>query len=80
MSPAKDAKRSVRDAREVINDKFKVAFDALEAISRIVEFTELILKSLPDSPESVGYKAATWVVIGTALSNLVASVAPRALN
>ena len=59
MSPAEDVKRSVRDAREAINDKFKAAFDALEAISRIVEFTELILESLPNSPESVGYKSAT---------------------
>jgi len=49
----------VRDAREAINDKFKVAFDALKAISRIVEFTKLTLETLPDSPESVGYKTAT---------------------
>ena len=59
MSPAKDAKRSVRDTREAINAKFKAAFDALKAISRIVEFTELTLKAVPDSPESKGYKVAT---------------------
>jgi len=49
----------VRDAREAINDKFKAAFDALEAISRIVEFTKLTLETLPNSPELVGYKTAT---------------------
>jgi len=59
MSPAEDAKRSVRDACEAINNKFKVAFDALEAISRIVEFAEIILKTLSNSPESVRYKTAT---------------------
>ena len=78
ISLAEDAKRSVRDAREAINAKFKAAFDALEAISRIVEFTELTLKAVPDSPEAKGYKVATWAVIGTALSDLVASVTPGA--
>ena len=76
MSPAEDVKRSVRDAREAINAKFKAAFDTLEAISRIVKFIELTLNAVPDSPESKGYKAATWAVIGAALSDLVASVAP----
>ena len=66
----------MRDAREAINAKFKAAFDALEAISRIVEFTELTLKAVPDSPESKDYKVATRAVIGAALSDLVASVAP----
>jgi len=84
MSLAEDAKRSVRDAREAINAKFKAAFDALEAISRIVKFTELTLKAVSDSPESKGYKVATWVVIGAALSDLVASVAlgapPKAVD
>jgi len=78
MSPAEDAKRSVREAREAINAKFKAAFDALEAISRIVEFTELTLKAVPDSPESKGYKVATWAAIGAALNDLVASAAPGA--
>jgi len=59
MSPAEDVKRSVRDTREAINAKFKAAFDTLEAISRIVEFTKLTLKAVPNSPESEGYKAAT---------------------
>jgi len=59
MFPAEDVKRSVRDARDAINAKFKVAFDALEAISRIVEFIELTLKAVPNSPEAKGYKAAT---------------------
>ena len=49
----------MRNAREAINAKFKVAFDALKAISRIVEFIELTLKAVPDSPESKGYKVAT---------------------
>ena len=49
----------MRDAREAINAKFKAAFDTLKAISRIVEFTELTLKAVPDSPESKGYKVAT---------------------
>ena len=80
MSPAEDAKRSVRDAREAINAKFKAAFDTLEAISRIVEFTELTLKAVPNSPESEGYKAATWAAIGAALDDLVASAAPGAAS
>ena len=49
----------MRDAREAINAKFKAAFDALEAISRIVEFTKLTLKAVPDFPEAEGYKVAT---------------------
>ena len=68
----------MRNAREAINAKFKAAFDALEAISRIVEFTELTLKAVPDSPESEGYKVATWAVISAALNDLVASAAPGA--